>query len=43
MHASDTCLQTPDALPRVLEGLQKQGYQLVTVSELLKLGPATID
>lgn len=42
MHASDTCLQTPDALPRVLEGLKKQGYELVTVSELLKMGPATI-
>lgn len=39
MHASDTCTQTPDALPRVLEGLQKQGYRLVTVSELLKMGP----
>ncbi|WP_003543992.1 polysaccharide deacetylase family sporulation protein PdaB [Desulfotomaculum nigrificans] len=43
MHASDTCLQTPDALPRVLQGLKQQGYQLVTVSELLKLGPGTTD
>lgn len=43
MHASDTCLQTPDALPQVLEELKKQGYELVTVSELLKLGPGTID
>lgn len=43
MHASDTCIQTPDALPQVLEGLKQQGYQLVTVSELLKLGPGTID
>ncbi|SHE32171.1 polysaccharide deacetylase family sporulation protein PdaB [Desulforamulus putei DSM 12395] len=43
MHASDTCLQTPEALPQVLEGLKKQGYQLVTVSELLKIGPGTID
>ncbi|SHK02180.1 polysaccharide deacetylase family sporulation protein PdaB [Desulforamulus aeronauticus] len=43
MHASDTCLQTPDALPKVLEGLKQQGYQLVTVSELLKMGPGTID
>jgi len=43
MHASDTCLQTPDALPAVLAGLKKQGYQLVTVSELLKMGPGTID
>ncbi|AQS58951.1 polysaccharide deacetylase family sporulation protein PdaB [Desulforamulus ferrireducens] len=43
MHASDTCLQTPEALPKVIEGLKQQGYQLVTVSELLKLGPGTID
>ncbi|MEG6512464.1 polysaccharide deacetylase family sporulation protein PdaB [Desulforamulus ruminis] len=43
MHASDTCIQTPDALPGVLEGLKKQGYQLVTVSELLTMGPGTID
>lgn len=43
MHASDTCTQTPDALPRVLEGLKQQGYQLVTVSELLKIGPGTIN
>lgn len=43
MHASDTCLQTPEALPQVLEGLKKEGYQLVTVSELLKMGPGTID
>ena len=43
MHASDTCLQTPDALPQVLAGLKQQGYQLVTVSELLKMGPGTID
>jgi len=43
MHASDTCLQTPEALPQVLEGLKKQGYQLVKVSELLKIGPGTID
>lgn len=43
MHASDTCLQTPEALPQVLEALKKEGYQLVTVSELLKMGPGTID
>ncbi len=38
MHASDTCLQTPEALPKVLEGLQEKGYTLVTVSELLQHG-----
>lgn len=43
MHASDTCLQTPEALPQVLDGLKQQGYQLVTVSELLTYGEGTID
>lgn len=43
MHASDTCLQTPEALPRVLEGLKARGYDLVTVSELLKEGPGVVD
>ncbi|ABO50133.1 polysaccharide deacetylase [Desulforamulus reducens MI-1] len=43
MHASDTCLQTPEALPQVLEGLKEKGYTLVTVSELLKHGEGTID
>ncbi|MGQ9557865.1 MAG: polysaccharide deacetylase family sporulation protein PdaB [Desulfurispora sp.] len=40
MHASDTCTQTPSALPRVLSGLKERGYRLVTVSELLQMGPA---
>ncbi|MFZ5590543.1 MAG: polysaccharide deacetylase family sporulation protein PdaB [Bacillota bacterium] len=40
MHASDTCTQTPSALPRVISGLQERGYRLVTVSELLQMGPA---
>jgi polysaccharide deacetylase family sporulation protein PdaB len=40
MHASDTCMQTPEALPRVIEGLKAKGYELVTVSQLLKEGPA---
>ncbi|MFZ5647949.1 MAG: polysaccharide deacetylase family sporulation protein PdaB [Bacillota bacterium] len=43
MHASDTCLQTPDALPRVLEGLKAQGYDLVTVSKLLEEGPGVME
>jgi len=38
MHASDTCQQTPDALPAIIRGLKEKGYQLVTVSELLSLG-----
>ncbi|MFZ5597793.1 MAG: polysaccharide deacetylase family sporulation protein PdaB [Bacillota bacterium] len=43
MHASDTCLQTPEALPRVLEGLKARGYELVTVSQLLQEGPGIVD
>ncbi|MHB8157100.1 MAG: polysaccharide deacetylase family sporulation protein PdaB, partial [Desulfocucumaceae bacterium] len=43
MHASDTCLQTPEALPRVLEGLKDQGYELVTVSQLLEMGPGVVN
>lgn len=40
MHASDTCTQTPSALPLVISGLKERGYRLVTVSELLQMGPA---
>lgn len=36
MHASDTCKQTVDALPAVIKNLREQGYELVTVSTLLK-------
>ncbi len=39
MHASDTCKQTTDALPVVIENLKEQGYELVTVSTLLKEMP----
>lgn len=38
MHASDTCKQTADALPQVIDSLKKQGYKFVTVSELLEMG-----
>ena len=37
MHASDTCKQTTEALPAVIQNLKSQGYEFVTVSELLKL------
>lgn len=37
MHASDTCKQTTEALPIVIKNLKDQGYDFVTVSELLKL------
>ncbi len=36
MHASDTCKQTADALPVIIKDLKEQGYEFVTVSELLK-------
>jgi len=35
MHASDTCKQTADALPEIIQNLKEQGYEFVTVSELL--------
>jgi polysaccharide deacetylase family sporulation protein PdaB len=38
MHASDTCKQTSDALPEVIKKLKEQGFQIVTVSELMKEG-----
>lgn len=43
MSASDTAAQTPEALPRVIDGLKSEGYSLLTVQELLKAGPAVID
>ncbi len=39
MHASDTCKETAEALPQVLAELKSQGYRLVTVSQLLEIGP----
>lgn len=35
LHASDTPVQTADALPLLLERINAEGYQIVTVSELL--------
>ncbi|MEW6171935.1 MAG: polysaccharide deacetylase family sporulation protein PdaB [Bacillota bacterium] len=43
LHASDSCQQTDQALPVIITELRKQGYKLVTVSELLKLGPGVTD
>ncbi len=37
MHASDTCKQTTEALPTIISNLKGQGYEFVTVSELLKM------
>lgn len=36
MHASDSARQTVLALPRIIDGLRKKGFQLVTVSKLLE-------
>ncbi|BBB92308.1 MAG TPA: polysaccharide deacetylase family sporulation protein PdaB [Methylomusa anaerophila] len=35
MHASDTPVQTAEALPVVIEKIKAEGYKIVTVSELL--------
>lgn len=38
LHASDTCKETNIALPGIVRTLRTEGYQLVTVKELLRLG-----
>jgi polysaccharide deacetylase family sporulation protein PdaB len=35
MHASDTCTQTHEALPVIIDQLRAKGYEFVTVTELL--------
>lgn len=40
MHPTD---RTVEALPQIILGLKQRGYQLVTVSELLKMGTAKSD
>lgn len=35
MHASDTPVQTAEALPILLDKIKAEGYQIVTISELL--------
>jgi polysaccharide deacetylase family sporulation protein PdaB len=35
LHASDSCKQTHLALPTIIDGLRAQGYEFVTVSELI--------
>jgi polysaccharide deacetylase family sporulation protein PdaB len=35
LHASDSCKQTHEALPIIIDKLRQQGYQFVTVSELM--------
>lgn len=36
LHCSDSARQTAEALPRIIEGLRAQGFELVTVGELLR-------
>ncbi|MVP02219.1 polysaccharide deacetylase family sporulation protein PdaB [Paenibacillus lutrae] len=36
LHASDSCKQTHEALPAIIEQLRSKGYEFVTVSELMK-------
>jgi polysaccharide deacetylase family sporulation protein PdaB len=35
LHASDSCKQTHEALPRIIDELRSQQYEFVTVSELI--------
>ncbi|CAI6085432.1 polysaccharide deacetylase family sporulation protein PdaB [Cohnella sp. JJ-181] len=35
LHASDSCLQTHEALPQIIDQLRAQGYEFVTVSQLM--------
>ncbi|RAL23298.1 polysaccharide deacetylase family sporulation protein PdaB [Thermoflavimicrobium daqui] len=35
MHASDSCRQTHEALPVIIDQLRAQGYEFVTVSDLI--------
>jgi polysaccharide deacetylase family sporulation protein PdaB len=36
MHASDSCKQTHEALPVIIDQLRAKGYEFVTVGELIK-------
>ncbi|MCG6197979.1 polysaccharide deacetylase family sporulation protein PdaB, partial [Anoxybacillus sp. LAT_38] len=35
LHASDSCKQTHLALPQIIDKLRADGYEFVTVSELI--------
>lgn len=35
LHASDSCQQTHEALPQIIDQLRAQGYEFVTVSQLI--------
>lgn len=36
LHASDSCKQTHEALPQIIDQLRAKGYEFVTVSELIE-------
>lgn len=38
MHASDSCKQTDQALPAVIDGMKAKGYKLVLMSDLMRHG-----
>lgn len=40
LHASDSCKQTHEALPQIIDKLRSQGYEFVTVSELISQSSA---
>ncbi|WP_019908270.1 polysaccharide deacetylase family sporulation protein PdaB [Paenibacillus sp. HW567] len=40
LHASDSCKQTHEALPIIIDKLRSQGYEFVTVSELISQSSA---
>jgi len=35
LHASDSCKETHEALPAIIDRLRAQGYEFVTVSQLI--------
>ncbi|WP_422658432.1 polysaccharide deacetylase family sporulation protein PdaB [Paenibacillus sp. EC2-1] len=40
LHASDSSLQTHEALPKIIDELRRQGYEFVTVTDLLQQSTA---
>lgn len=43
MHASDSVKYNQEALPKIIDQLRAQGYEFVTVSELMEQGSVTIN
>ena len=39
----NAALHTPEALPGIIDTLQKEGYQLVPISQLIHQGSYTVD